>query len=119
LPRMVVSPSLTPRSAADRVKTDRRDAMKLARLARAGELEPIYVPDALDEAVPDLVRAREDAAATQNQALSAILLLYREVLGRELPWLDGVPRPARPPRVPVVLTRAEVERLLAGLSGTR
>jgi transposase len=45
---MVVSPSMTPRNAADRVKTDRRDAMKLARLARAGELEPIYVPDALD-----------------------------------------------------------------------
>src|SRR4030081_1092428 len=38
---MVVSPSMTPRNAADRVKTDRRDAMKLARLARAGELEPI------------------------------------------------------------------------------
>jgi transposase len=46
---MVVSPSMTPRNAADRVKTDRRDAMKLARLARAGELEPIYVPDARDD----------------------------------------------------------------------
>src|SRR5215204_1108122 len=56
LPCMVVSPSMTPRNAADRVKTDRRDAMKLARLARAGELEPIYVPDALDEAMRDLVR---------------------------------------------------------------
>lgn len=43
---------------ADRVKTDRRDAMKLARLARAGGLEPIYVPDVLDEAMRDLVRAR-------------------------------------------------------------
>jgi hypothetical protein len=43
---------------ADRVKTDRRDAMKLARVARAGELEPIYVPDVLDEAMRDLVRAR-------------------------------------------------------------
>ena len=65
---MVVSPSLTPRNAADRVKTDRRDAMKLARLARAGELEPIYVPDALDEAMRDLVRAREDAVCMQRQA---------------------------------------------------
>jgi len=62
---------------------------------------------------------RHVAAATQNQALSAILFLYRVVLGRELPWLDGVQRPSRPPRVPVVLTRAEVERLLAGLTGTR
>ena len=62
---------------------------------------------------------RHVAAATQNQALSAILFLYRQVLGRELPWLDGVQRPTRPPRVPVVLTRAEVERLLAGMTGTR
>jgi len=60
---------------------------------------------------------RHVAAATQNQALSAILFLYRQVLGRELPWLDGVQRPSRPPRVPVVLTRAEVQRLLAGSRG--
>jgi transposase len=65
---MVVSPSMTPRNAADRVKTDRRDALKLARLARAGELEPIYVPDARDEAIRDLVRAREDAVCMQRQA---------------------------------------------------
>ncbi len=62
---------------------------------------------------------RHVAAATQNQALSAILFLYREVLGRELPWLDGVQRPTRPPRVPVVLTRAEAGRLLAQLTGTK
>lgn len=68
---MVVSPSMTPRNAADRVKTDRRDAMKLARLARAGELESIYVPDALDEAMRDLVRAREDAVSMQRQAAPA------------------------------------------------
>lgn len=62
---------------------------------------------------------RHVAAATQNQALSAILFLYRQVLGRELPWLDGVQRPTRPPRVPVVLTRAEAGRLLAQLTGTK
>ena len=55
---------------------------------------------------------RHVAAATQNQALSAILFLYREELGLELPWLDGVQRPTRLPRVPVVLTRAEAGRLL-------
>lgn len=74
---MVVSPSKTPRNAADRVKTDRRDALKLARLARAGELEPIHVPDALDEAMRDLVRAREDAVIVQRQVrqrLQALLL---------------------------------------------
>jgi len=54
----VVSPGMTPRSNADRVKTDRRDCLKLARLARAGELTPIHVPDEADEAMRDLVRAR-------------------------------------------------------------
>lgn len=78
---MVVSPSLTPRNAADRVKTDRRDAMKLARLARAGELEPIYVPDAHDEAIRDLVRTREDAVSMQRQARQRLqaLLLRNEI----------------------------------------
>ena len=51
----VVAPSLTPRQGSDCVKTDRRDSLKLARLARAGELSPIYVPDAADEAMRDLV----------------------------------------------------------------
>jgi transposase len=78
---MVVSPSMTPRNASDRVKTDRRDAMKLARLARAGELEPIYVPDANDEAMRDLVRAREDAVSMQRQARQRLqaLLLRNEI----------------------------------------
>jgi integron integrase len=81
-------------------------------------------PDAMGEAevtafLNHLAADRHVAAATQNQALSAILFLYKAVLGRELPWLDGVQRPTRPPRVPVVLTRAEVERLLASLSGTK
>ena len=78
---MVVSPSMTPRNAADRVKTDRRDSLKLARLARAGELEPIYVPDACDEAMRDLVRTREDAVCMQRQARQRLqaLLLRNEI----------------------------------------
>jgi transposase len=74
---MVVSPSMIPRRAGDRVKTDRRDCLMLARLARAGELEAIYVPDARDEAIRDLVRAREDCVRVQRQArqrLQALLL---------------------------------------------
>lgn len=66
-----------------------------------------------------LAGERNVAASTQNQALSALLFLYKEVLGRELGWLDGLKRPTRPPRLPVVLTRAEVEALLAQLIGTR
>ena len=54
----VLAPSMTPRQASDRIKTDRRDCLKLCRLARAGELSPVYVPDAADEAMRDLVRTR-------------------------------------------------------------
>jgi Site-specific recombinase XerD len=57
------------------------------------------------------------AASTQNQALSAILFLYREVLGTELPWIDGVVRAKRPQRVPTVLSREEVSRMLACMEG--
>ena len=57
----VIAPSLIPRKAGDRVKTDRRDAVTLARLMRSGDLTPIYVPDLADEAIRDLTRAREDA----------------------------------------------------------
>ncbi len=57
------------------------------------------------------------AAATQNQALAAILFLYRDVLAMEQPWLDGVTRAKRPARLPVVLSRAEVRALLARLDG--
>jgi transposase len=73
----VVAPSNTPRRVRDRIKTDRRDSVKLAGLARAGELRPIYVPDEADEAMRDLVRAREDAVAMQRQVrhrLAALLL---------------------------------------------
>lgn len=66
-----------------------------------------------------LARERDVAAATQNQALSALLFLYKEVLGQPLPWLDELDRARRPARVPTVLTRQEVQRLLAKLHGTR
>jgi hypothetical protein len=58
----VVAPSLSPVRAGERVKTDRLDAIRLARLLRAGELTPIWVPDETYEAMRDLVRARESVA---------------------------------------------------------
>ena len=64
----VVAPSLIPRKASDRVKTDRRDAEQLARLYRAGELTAIYVPDEEDEAIRDLVRARTGSMVHQRKA---------------------------------------------------
>jgi len=58
------------------------------------------------------------AASTQNQALSALLFLYREVLKQELPWLDDIVRAKRPARLPVVLTRDEVRAVIRQLHGT-
>jgi len=64
----VIAPSLVPTKAGDRVKTDRRDAEKLARCLRAGELTAVWVPDAAQEALRDLVRAREAAKKDQLRA---------------------------------------------------
>ncbi len=58
------------------------------------------------------------AASTQNQALSAVLFLYREVLVVDLPWLENITRAKRPARLPVVLTATEVRRVLAHMQGT-
>jgi integron integrase len=63
----------------------------------------------------DLARRRGVAASTRNQALAALLFLYREVLGLDLPWLGNIQRAKRPVRVPTVLSRGEVGRVLAEL----
>jgi integron integrase len=65
-----------------------------------------------------LAVSRNVAASTQNQAKSALLFLYKEVLGVELPWLDDVESAKRPQRLPVVLTHAEVDALLSRMRGT-
>ena len=64
-----------------------------------------------------LAVARDVAASTQNQALAALLFLYRVVLGIELPWLDAITRARRPQRLPTVLAVEEVQRVLARLDG--
>src|SRR5258708_9272426 len=86
----VVAPTLVPVKAGDRVKTDRRDALKLARNYRAGELTAVWVPDAEHEALRDLVRAREAAKKDQLRArhrLSKFLLRHgrRPPMGAT-PW---------------------------------
>jgi transposase len=74
---LVVAPSLIPRRSGDRVKTNRRDAMTLARLFRAGELTGVWVPDSIHEAVRDLVRGRlaaaDDLRRKRQQVLSFLL----------------------------------------------
>ena len=99
----VVAPSSIPRPPGERIKTDRRDALKLARLARIGELTPVRVPDAGDEAMRDLVRGREDAVREQRNArhrLKALLLRNGIVYagrsawtGAHLRWLATVKLP--------------------------
>ena len=64
-----------------------------------------------------LARAGKVAASTQNQALSALLFLYREVLQQNIGWLHQVERAKRPARLPIVLTKDEVRRLFAHLHG--
>jgi transposase len=81
---LVAAPSLIPRKSGDRVKTNRRDAVSLARLLRAGELTGVWAPDERHEAMRDLVRARAAAAAdlrVKRQQVSALLLR----LGRHYP----------------------------------
>jgi len=89
-----VNPSSMPKRSGDRIKTDRRDGDALARVHRAGELSPIYIPTADDEALRDLVRAREDAVGLSTQAkhrLKAFLLRQ----GRRYPGRAGWTRPYR------------------------
>jgi transposase len=97
---LVIAPSLIPKKAGDRVKTDRRDAVSLARLLRAGELTPIWVPDREQEAMRDLTRAREDMKGMERhsrQRLGGFLLRH----GKGYPgrskwtktyflWLEGI-----------------------------
>lgn len=64
-----------------------------------------------------LASERHVSASTQNQARAALVCLYREVLQRDVPWLAGIDRAKGPQRIPVVLSRNEVERVLGGLSG--
>lgn len=81
----VVAPSLIPRAAGDRVKTDRRDAVQLARLARSGDLRAVYVPEPEDEAMRDLCRARD---ATRRELSSAKLRLKSFLLRHDVRY-DG------------------------------
>jgi transposase len=74
---VVVAPSLIPKKPGDRVKTNRRDALNLAKLLRAGELTAVWVPDARHEAMRDLVRAREAAVDDLKSKRQQVLSLLR------------------------------------------
>src|SRR5213593_2927995 len=86
VPCAVVAPTLVPVKVGDRVKTDRRDAAKLARSHRSDDLTAVWVPDEGSEALRDLVRARE--AAKQDQLRKIITAVGRELLG--FVWAIGI-----------------------------
>lgn len=96
----VIAPTLVPTKAGDRVKTDRRDAAKLARSYRSGALTPVWVPDEAHEALRDLVRGREDAKQDQTRArhrLGKFLLRHgkrpdttmKSWTGTDMEWLKS------------------------------
>ncbi len=89
---IVVAPSLIPKKSGERIKTDPRDARSLARLHRSGELTAVYVPTPEDEAMRDLVRAREDAVWAQRKAkqqLGAFLLRHGHIYSGKKNWSEA------------------------------
>ena len=85
----IVAPSLIPKKSGERVKTNRRDAVSLARLFRAGELTSVWVPDTVHEAVRDLVRARETASQDlrrKRQQLLSFLLRHGRIFSGRQHW---------------------------------
>ena len=113
------SPASTPPRLLDRV----RDVIR--RRHYSDRTEETYVQwiklggEEVTAFLNHLARERHVAAATRNQALAALLFLYKEVIGKPLPWLDGLERAKQPVRVPTVLTRGEVQRLLSNLRGSK
>ena len=124
----VAAPSKIPRKSGDRIKNDRRDAINLARLHRAGDLTAVYVPHAEDEAMRDLVRGREDAKGDEKKAkqrlLSFLLRIGHKYSGKTLwsqahmRWLAGIKMPHRAQQIvlqeyidTLTVCRQRVERL--------
>lgn len=86
---LVAAPSLIPRRSGDRVKTNRRDALSLARLLRAGELTPVWTPDEAHEAMRDLVRARSAAVSdlrAKRQQLGGFMLRLSRIYSGKKTW---------------------------------
>lgn len=115
----VVSPTLIPTRSGDRVKTDHRDALKLARLLRAGELTPVHVPDATDEAMRDLCRARTDAVQDLRRSrsqLKAFLLRNGYRYSGKSAWTEAHLRYLREIVLPHAAQRVVLEDALRAIS---
>src|SRR6266705_2293905 len=127
VPCAVIAPTLVPVKAGDRVKTDRRDAEKLARSYRSGDLTPVWVPDPGHEALRDLVRAREAAKKDQLRArLQTIRFAHAAQDATLLDYLteidhaaDRIARLERAIATAADLTPAPVRAVIAGLQALR
>ena len=115
----VVAPSLIPNRSGDRIKTDKRDAVKLARLHRAGELTAVHVPDAVDEAMRDLCRARTDAVQDLRRSrsqLKAFLLRHGYRYSGKSAWTEAHRRYLREVALPHAAHRLVLEDALRVIS---
>jgi transposase len=116
----VVAPSMIPRRAGDRVKTDRRDARKLARLLRAGELTPVYIPEPTDEAIRDLCRARTDAVDDRRRSrhrLKGFLLRHGYRYQGKTSWSAAHERYLRELVLPHPAMKVILEEYLISIQG--
>lgn len=116
---IVVAPSKTPQQKGPRQKTDRRDAELLARLHRAGELTAIYVPDAVDESIRDLTRARADAVhdlTRAKQRLKSFLLRQGYRYQGKANWSDAHQRYLRELVLPLPALKAVQEEYLLAIT---
>jgi len=112
----VVAPSLIPTKSGDHVKTDKKDAIKLARLHRAGELVSVFVPDETDEAVRDLCRARVDAIDDRRRAKTRLLALLRRLgfnYTGKTTWNEAHKRYLRDLSLPFPAHRVILEELIS------
>ena len=117
---VVVAPSMIPKRAGERIKTDRRDALKLARLHRAGELTAVHVPEASDEAMRDLCRARTDAVQDLRRAraqLKAFLLRNGYRYTGKSAWTPAHQRYLRELVLGHAAQRVVLEDALASIAG--
>lgn len=118
---IVVAPSRTPQPKGGRQKNDRRDAVQLARLHRAGELEAIHVPDAVDESVRDLTRARADAVhdlTRARQRLKSFLLRQGYRYSGKANWSAPHQRYLRELVLPLPALKAVLEEYLLAIDQT-
>lgn len=116
---VVVAPSRTPVDKGNRRKTDRRDAQMLARLHRAGELTAVHVPEAVDEAIRDLTRARADAVrdlTRARQRLKSFLLRHGYRYSGKANWSEAHRRYLRELELPAPSLKAVLEEYLLAVT---